>query len=172
LQIRESVKENPYDFLDEFEKKERKDYAEAKTSFDHGDIRGRRHGVEDPDFKPAKDADVFFPFEEYVRYREQYAPFAKANIVRTYRSLMKRPEEKSIDVSTQIQHATLQLRGQGNLKGITSNWQGMKPYWKWVAQMYGPEMCERFGGLNVVDPGLLPIGMVSMFREKRIKWQG
>lgn len=48
----------------------------------------------------------------------------------------------------------------------------MDPYWKWIAQMYGPEMTERFGGLNVVDFGLLPIGMVSMFRQRRTKWEG
>jgi hypothetical protein len=48
----------------------------------------------------------------------------------------------------------------------------MAAYWKWIAQMYGPEMCERFGGLNVVDPGLLPIGMVGFFRMRRTKWQG
>jgi hypothetical protein len=172
LQIRESVKENPYDFVDEFEKKERKDYAEAKTRFDRGDMSEKRSGQEDNDFKPTKDADVFFSFEEYVRYREQYGPSAKANILHTYRSLMKRPQEESIDVSTQILHAINRLSGQSNLKGIKGNWGVMEPYWKWVAQMYGPEMCERFGGLNVVDPGLLPIGMVSMFREKRIKWQG
>ncbi|KAL1607651.1 hypothetical protein SLS60_002586 [Paraconiothyrium brasiliense] len=172
LQIREAVKENPYDFLDEFEKKERKDYAEAKTAFDRGDVGKNRAAQAHPEFKPAADADVFFPFEEYVRYREQYAPFGKADIVRTYGRLMKRPQEESIDVSRQIEDATAQLSGQSNLKGITGYWPGMEPYWKWVAQMYGPEMCERFGGLNVVDPGLLPIGMVSMFREKRIKWQG
>ncbi|KAF2447483.1 hypothetical protein P171DRAFT_407672 [Karstenula rhodostoma CBS 690.94] len=172
LQIRGSVKENPHDLVDEFLKTERKDYAEAKTSFDRGDTSTNRYARAEPDSKPAKEADVFFPLEEYVRYREQYGPTGKANIVRTYRSLMKRPEEESIDVSTQIQQATLQLGGQSNLKGITSSWYGMEPYWKWVAQMYGPEMCERFGGLNVVDPGLLPIGMVSMFRNKRIKWQG
>jgi hypothetical protein len=38
--------------------------------------------------------------------------------------------------------------------------------------MYGPEMVEKFGGMNVVDPGLLPIGMVGFFRQKRTKWQG
>jgi len=27
-------------------------------------------------------------------------------------------------------------------------------------------MIERFGGLDIVDPGLLPIGMVNLFREE------
>ncbi|KAJ4301910.1 hypothetical protein N0V90_004006 [Kalmusia sp. IMI 367209] len=171
LQIRESVKENPQDFLDEFEEQERKDYARAKASFDRGDISKNRRGGEDANFRPAKNADVFFSPEEFVRYREEYEPQG-ASIIRVYSDLMKRPKERSIDVSVQVKQAVEQLEGQSNLKGITSKWRGMEPYWKWVAQMYGPEMCDRFGGLNVVDPGLLPIGMVSMFREKRIKWQG
>jgi hypothetical protein len=33
-------------------------------------------------------------------------------------------------------------------------------------------MIACFGGLNVVEKGLLPTGMVSMFRESRFKWQG
>ncbi|KAF4624268.1 hypothetical protein G7Y89_g13905 [Cudoniella acicularis] len=32
-------------------------------------------------------------------------------------------------------------------------------YMRWVAQLYGPDMIERFGGLKIVDAGLLPIGM-------------
>ncbi len=37
---------------------------------------------------------------------------------------------------------------------------------------YGPEIVGRFGGLRIVDAGLLPMGMVTLFREKRVKWQG
>lgn len=165
LQIRESVKENPYDFLDEYEKMERKDYFNAKAEFERGDVTGPK------DFKPAHDTDVFFPFAEYIAYREQRVPDAQANIVKTYKNLMRRPEEIAIDVSVQVKQGIDQLSGQSDLKGIKAHWGSMEPYWRWVAQMYGPEMCERFGGLNIVDPGLLPIGMVGMFREKRITWQ-
>ena len=45
-------------------------------------------------------------------------------------------------------------------------------YWTWVAQLYGPDMIERFGGFNIVDDGQLPIGMVNLFREGKVKWQG
>ena len=68
--------------------------------------------------------------------------------------------------------AQQQLQGQNTLRGITAQWSSMEAYWKWITQMYGPEMIDKFGGLNVVDFGLLPIGMVSMFRQRRTKWQG
>jgi hypothetical protein len=30
---------------------------------------------------------------------------------------------------------------------------------------------DRFGGLNIVDNGLLPIGIVSELRSGRVKWR-
>jgi hypothetical protein len=48
----------------------------------------------------------------------------------------------------------------------------MDAYWKWVAQMYGPEIMGRFGGMNLVDRGMIPVGMVGYFRGRRTKWEG
>lgn len=175
LQIREGVHENPYDLLDEFEEAEKEAYAEAMRIFDRGDVHRSYPGrSSDSKWKPELGADEFFSFEEYVRYREEFTGSGngKANLVRVYQELLKKPKEESVNATVQVRNALDQLRGQANLRGITSHWDSMEAYWKWVAQMYGPEMVTKFGGLNVVDPGLLPIGMVSMFRQKRIKWQG
>jgi hypothetical protein len=89
-----------------------------------------------------------------------------------YKELLERPQEKSINASEPVLQAQQQLQGQNTLRGITAQWSSMEAYWKWITQMYGPEMIDKFGGLNVVDFGLLPIGMVSMFRQRRTKWQG
>ncbi|KAF1944584.1 hypothetical protein EJ02DRAFT_510226 [Clathrospora elynae] len=171
LQIRESVKENPYDLLDEYEEKERDAYTAAKCTFDKGKIRNMHHNTEDPNWKP-EDADTFFSFAEFIRHREEFASIGKAKLLSTYAALLKHPKEEPVDPSVQIQQSLAQLQGQGNLRGISTNWYTMNAYWKWIAQMYGQEMTETFGGLNVVDFGLLPIGMVSMFRQRRTKWQG
>ncbi|KAF2704633.1 hypothetical protein K504DRAFT_461383 [Pleomassaria siparia CBS 279.74] len=171
LQIREAVKENAHDLMDEFEEQEQQDYENLKRRFDSGGIQRLRYGNEDAKFKPSNPA-TFFPFEEYVRYREEFNRIGAANLIHVYTELLRRPKEESVSLSVQVSQALKQLQGQSNASGITASWGAMKPYWKWVAQMYGPEMVERFGGLRVVDPGLLPIGMVSMFRQKRTKWQG
>ena len=171
LQIRESVKENPFDLLDEYEEQERDDYTAAKRMYDRGDVRDMRYNPEDPSWRP-DDADTFFSFAEFIAYRESFASIGKAKLRRTYAKLLERPKEEPIDISVQVRQALDQLRGQNNLRGITSNWSAMDAYWKWIAQMYGPDMTDKFGGLNVVDFGLLPIGMVSMFRQRRTKWQG
>jgi hypothetical protein len=171
LQIRESVKDNPYELMDEFGHKENDDYITAKSLFDRGEVKNQRYQMEDPDWKP-QDADTFITKEEFVRYREIYCNTGKARLVSTYQQLLQRPIEQPIDISVQVRQALDQLQGQSNLRGILAKWGSMNPYWKWIAQMYGPEMLQKFGGVTVVDPGLLPIGMVGFFRQRRTKWQG
>jgi hypothetical protein len=172
LQIRESVRENPYDLIDEFLEKENEDYTNVKTAFDKGLLRTNRfsNGNNEP-FKP-EDPNTFLSFDEFSQFRMAFQSNGQSSIRATYNQLLHRPSETPIDVSIQVSTAINQLSGQGNLRGITASWNSMDAYWKWIAQMYGPEMCERFGGLNVVDPGLLPIGMVGFFRMRRLKWQG
>ncbi|KAF1837272.1 hypothetical protein BDW02DRAFT_637396 [Decorospora gaudefroyi] len=171
LQIRESVKENPYDFLDEYEEKERDDYAALKRKFDQYQSRSARANTKDTNWE-TEAAYFFFPFEEFIKYREVFASIGKANLVHTYAALLERPQEAPVNDSQEVRLALANLSGRSNLRGITFNWNSMNAYWKWIAQMYGPEMIQTFGGLNVVDFGLLPIGMVSMFRQRRTKWQG
>ncbi|EMD91328.1 hypothetical protein COCC4DRAFT_188788 [Bipolaris maydis ATCC 48331] len=171
LQIRESVKENPYDLLGEYEEKERDDYATAKRRFDNADPHTVRPNVDDS-VSQRKDTDEFFSFEEFVKYREVFGSVGKASLVKTYKKLLERPKEQPVALGTSVAQAITQLSSQSNLRGILGNWNSMDAYWKWIAQMYGPEMIDTFGSLNVVDFGLLPIGMVSMFRQRRTKWQG
>jgi hypothetical protein len=93
LQIRESVKENPYGVLDEYEKKQRDNYAAAQRTFDKGDIRNMRYNTEDPNWKP-EDADTFFSFKEFTSYPEEFASIGKAGLLDTYATLLKRPSEE------------------------------------------------------------------------------
>ncbi|OAL50609.1 hypothetical protein IQ07DRAFT_566679 [Pyrenochaeta sp. DS3sAY3a] len=171
LQIRESVKEDPYELLEDFEQAEVAGYATAQQRFDKGIIGNWRYNTEDPNWKP-EDPDTFFTFEEFSRFREEFVGIGKARLLNTYSKLLQRPDEEPIDPSPQINQALTHLSSQNNLRGILASWGAMDAYWKWIAQMYGPEITQKFGGLNVVDFGLLPIGMVSMFRQRRTKWQG
>ncbi|EDU40310.1 hypothetical protein PtrSN002B_004346 [Pyrenophora tritici-repentis] len=170
LQTRESVEEDPFQLIDRYKEDERDDYNAAKRIFDRG-TRANKHRIEDTNWKPS-DSEAFFSFEEFTKYREAFASVGKANLVSTYKELLKLPREKPIDASADVQFALARLSGNTNLRGILTHWGSMEAYWKWIAQMYGPEMINMFGGLNAVDFGLLPIGMVSMFRQRRTKWQG
>lgn len=169
LQIRDSVKTSPYDLLDEYEEKEKDDYLDAKRRFDKSELEHIRGDTERPDFR-SEDADVFFSASEFTLYREEFASNGKANLRDVYAELIKRPEEESIDQSVQVAQALQDLGQQNNLRGITSSWYNMDAYWRWIAQMYGPDMITRFGGFNIVNPGWLPIGMISQSRQRKTKW--
>lgn len=175
LQIRDAVQDNPSRLLEDFEDAEREAYKTAKTRFENwraGKIRDIHRGVKDPDFRP-KDEGAFFSFEEYTQYREELHYGFSNELVQVFTALLEKPWEESIESEQngEVIRALNALGSRGGLKGILNNWWSMEPYWKWVAQLYGPEMIDTFGGFSIVDPSLLPMGMVSEFRSGRVRWQ-
>jgi hypothetical protein len=164
LQIRDSVPEDPEKLLDEFQESEADQYRIAKVRYEKGQVQ--RYSLNSPDWKP--EDETFFSFDEYAKYREEFQVEGKS-LRWVFDELMQRPDEEEIEVTTDVMTGLNQLRGSG---GINGNWYGMTSYWKWVAQLYGPEMIAKFGGMSIVDAGLLPIGMVSLFRSGRVKWKG
>ncbi|KAI0541279.1 hypothetical protein GGR58DRAFT_457583 [Xylaria digitata] len=175
LPVREAVISDPGKVLDTFLEAERDDYASKKLVFERGDrvLANRTHGAWEPE--DPRERERFLPFEEYVRYREDLNYDFRDNLASVFEKLLEVPAEEG-----GIRKASAEVLGgiealansSHSLKGITGNWDTMDPYFRWVAQLYGPEAIKRFGGLNIVEPGLLPMGMVSIFRDKRVKWQG
>ena len=39
---------------------------------------------------------------------------------------------------------------------------------KWIIQLYSADL---FGGLNIANKGLLPLGVMTMLRNKKVTWQ-
>jgi hypothetical protein len=164
LQIRDSVLKNPEELLDQFEVDEKEQYYAAKMSYEKGQVQ--RYGLNSPDWKPTD--ETFFSFDEFAKYREEFE--GAGNDLRcVFDELRKRPNEEDIEVIPEVMTSLNQLSGGGCING---NWYGMTSYWKWIAQLYGPEIIAKFEGLSIVDAGLLPIGMVSLLRSGRVKWTG
>ena len=170
LQIRDAVAPDPTSRLREFEERERQVYNEVRDEFEAG--RGEDFDRRWPNFMPS-DPDTFMPFEEFARHRETLTYNYTGDLQAVFNELLATPNEESLetDENGRIVVALKALGKRSGLKGILADWSSMEPYWKWVAQLYGPEMVERFGGFELVDQGLLPIGMVSLFRSGRVKWQ-
>jgi hypothetical protein len=172
LQVRDNVAKTSTEILDRFEENERQEYRRRKADFDKGNEPEGRDSVRDPGWKPSEGADEFMSFEEYTKYREEFTPEDAENfLLMAYNELLETPMERSIEAS----HSVMQALGGLTLDhagGISFHWSNMNAYWKWTAQLYGPEMIERFGGLSVMEAGLLPIGMVGLFRDQKVKWQG
>ncbi|CEJ62199.1 hypothetical protein PMG11_10707 [Penicillium brasilianum] len=166
--LRDSIVSNPDSLLEDFFEAEKSAYASLKRRYDEKDKDSLRYQRR---YRP-EDADHFMSFEEYTRHRESVDYGFQHQLVWVYDQLLKRPQQEEIrqDVSGPVTLGLGQLQSQLNLSGIRSDWMMMSSYWKWLAQLYGPEIVDRFGGFNIVDPGLLPIGLVSQFRSGRVSW--
>ena len=168
LQIRDNVTTDPHSLLDDFEADEAEAYRQAKAAFDNGGLFRRVR--DDPRFEP-EDSDTFMSFEEYTRYRED-ANFGYDRELHTvFEALMKGPEQESIEATPEINDGLLAMLSNGYPpNGVMGQFYQMDGYWRWIAQLYGPEVMRRFGSLNIVDKSLLPLGMIGLFRSGRAKW--
>jgi hypothetical protein len=173
LQIRDNVAATPTKILKDFEEREKDAYDELKADFDKGNDPEHRDEIDEPNWKPSEGADEFMSFEEYTRYREEFTTTDTDNfLLQAYEELLEKPSERWVTASPAVLQALERLKSHTHARGITHHWSSMDAYWKWMAELYGPEMIERFGGLSVVESGLLPIGMVGLFRDQKVKWQG
>jgi hypothetical protein len=182
LQIRDSVLEDPSSLIDAFVETEKDCYHHAKTAFEKGDVDSEDYALrEDPDWEPAEqqDRETFLSFEEFTRWREEFSMLGLRHqlngLAVLYGELLKKPEPQSLGLldGTGLARALLTLNMPNvSLRGILWDYDAMEPYWKWVLNLYGPEIVERFGGLSMVDFGVLPLGMLRLLRDTRVQWQG
>lgn len=176
LQIRDSVLESPDSLFKEMYDTERAAYARLKGKFDSDNVDRPSGGSQQP-WQPElqRDRENFLGADEFVRHREELGVIPDAyypnDVVWVFEQLMAQPEEESIDEPQELLTALAQLAGSGG-RTIKPEWDNMDASWQWITAVYGPEVIQRFGGLKIVDPGLLPMGMVGLLREKRVTWQG
>ncbi|KAK6521450.1 hypothetical protein TWF506_001663 [Arthrobotrys conoides] len=155
--IRDSFhQDDPYQLMDEFFKAEDREYSRQKERFESRKKAG--------DAKAAKLQGLeFLSREEYGSYREE----TSYELLETFRLLTDEPLEIGVDLNGEVR-AGLNISVVGGSKG-RDQW---KNYDKWIFQLYAKEMMKRFGGLKIVDEGLLPMGLMAMLRQSRFKWQG
>jgi len=101
-------------------------------------------------------SDEFMTFEEYTALRESWL----ASWGKSYRDMLDTPEIRDVTMVPNV-YEMIQ-RG-------AKSWYNMDWYEHWIVSMYGEEVVKKFGGLEVVDPNLIPIGMVELFRTSRMK---
>jgi len=73
-----------------------------------------------------------------------------------YKELQKAPSASSISLSSRIDDDL----GGAFLDG----------YQEWNAALYAEDIFRRFGTLTIVEPTLIPVGMVSVFKSSKIQW--
>ncbi|KAF4548332.1 Hypothetical protein D9617_29g007090 [Elsinoe fawcettii] len=133
--------------------RERHDYDTAKARWEKD---GATFPALGDGWRP-RDHGTFFSYEEYSAFRRE----TSFHLVEAATQLRGRPEEKAVQVQGEV---------QGLLGGVMArmgrSWAG-KGYNKWILALYGPEMVGVFGGLEVGDRELLPVGLVKMLRGER-----
>ncbi|KAI5117648.1 hypothetical protein M0805_001304 [Coniferiporia weirii] len=55
--------------------------------------------------------------------------------------------------------------------GCENDWSKLSPYWQWVIGLHHDVMVEKFGSLAIVEPTSVLVGMVSVFKGSRMKWE-
>lgn len=177
LQIRDSVLDSHDDLFETIFEAEREAYNDAKARFESGAIANLRKRTSNPTWQPEaqEDRKRFLGWDEFVRHREALCIVVQSRDTRDVFSvrerLMQSPEERSVEPDNASPTWASLCRLRSGDRPITSQWRLMSPYWRWVTVMYGPEIVERFGDLSMVDAGLLPMGMVGLFRVKRVTWK-
>ncbi|KAM3074112.1 hypothetical protein ACMFMG_003066 [Clarireedia jacksonii] len=163
LQLRESIYADPGSKIDEFLVAEKENYQRLKRSW----LESGKQNI-DPITRSNFFSEMpkeFMSFEEFTKHREDFwSNGDDGALYELYVQLLQQPQKETVQLD--LEDATLLKVVEGNVEGMEAG------YWKWVVKLYGEEMKARFGGLSVVDKGLLPIGMVDLFRSGKVKWQG
>ncbi|KAK6361931.1 hypothetical protein TWF730_005637 [Orbilia blumenaviensis] len=149
--------EDPYELMDVFFGEEDREYSLQKSRFEErkkaeNSRAAKLQGIE------------FLTREEYGSYREETSSL----LLNKFKDFIEEPTEMGVDMRGDVQ-AAVSAAGNYNARGKASQW---KNYDRWIFQLYAKEMMKRFGGLNIVDEGLLPMGLMAMLRQSRFKWQG
>lgn len=153
----------------EFKKPCEKDevaYTVRKERWDSGNIKKSKN------FNRVLQDEPFMSYEEYILHRPQRLN----SWCVSYNRLLSPPKECKIALTAEIgaslnnvSHAAASLAGNGGIS--KGGWDNMNVYWRWVVACYGEGMVEKWGGLEVVRPGSLPVGMVDVWKSKKVKWE-
>ncbi|KAL2375415.1 hypothetical protein RJ035_000347 [Blastomyces gilchristii] len=211
LLVCENLCEDTADRLREFHQEERDTYERAKQQFLSLSEHQRRRRY-NSSFKDETDstfgddhvstavlpwkseAQTFFSFDEYVRWRECSSEL----FFRLWKFLMETPRKMTIKHPSRVDRALRaavdsyeagngglgcrtgeRRRGYGHGRGGRVGGGGlpdinpltMSQEHAWTINFYADEVFENFGGLELVDRKLLPLGVLKALRSRMVTWQ-
>jgi len=165
--VRNNITVTPEELINEYLKSERDEYLELKKTFEFKDtevdLRRRLHYLYPDDKTREKgaisesDMTAFFSLDEYCRFRER----SSARFLKTFEKLVSVPETEEIALSKDVQSVLHQFLADSVRLDSEK---------KWFLQLYAKELLENFGGLSLVDKQFLPVGVLTMMREKKVSW--
>ena len=170
LAMRESVRRSPERILEKALEQDEAKYLIDKENYERRNTGSGlgRYNIE-VQAKIRDIGDEFMSRDEYFKYREERSH----NLAAAYDQLLSVPAEKPIDSTSEIESLLHTLKSVRNRKAsIQKNFNSMDSYWKWIVAVFGPEIVEKYGSLQMVDPGQVPLGVVSVMKAGKIRWKG
>lgn len=157
---------DPKEWIEEAFEIEEKEYERLKKRYDAGDVSARSSRT----LKAKDDDEPFMSLDEFTRYREETSTYLHS----VYETLQTAPVTEDVTSTSDIKTAIRDLSADlaDSRSGIHHQWPSMDPYYKWIAQLYGGDVLKRFGSLSMGEKKLLPIGLVKMLRDEKVRWQG
>lgn len=164
--VRGSLQKSPLEHIEEFLEQERETYKNLEKGFHErpNTVRVSRFAVanngNERQFVSPEEKDTFISFEEWTRFRWSHsAPFC-----RLYEKLQGVPMADGIRFTSPVTTAlSAVLRG--------SQVSDFDEETKWLVQMYAPDVLKNYGGVGLVQKKYLPVGVMAMVKEKRVRWQ-
>ena len=127
------------------------DYCKAKQSYEDGTSKART-------LHPSTDnVGPFMSLDEYNEHCEE----TSVHLHQAYRELLEPPQ--SVDLQT-----TPDMWNDGHLQNQIG---AAKSYERWMLRLYGSEIVRKYGGLALGERALLPIGLATMLRGEKMRWQ-
>lgn len=194
LVVRDQVLKDPQARMTKFFKQEKKSYKRAKDEFDALNERDRarrldsiigknsdsstdlnpwisitstQNGLETKVSKPSWGGPTgteFMTFAEFIEYRES----SSFELRSAYNDLLVLPPKQDATPSREVSDNQSELTN-GRYSPLA--WNRMSSDRKWIIQLYSKDVLRRFGGLNIVDKGLLPMGVLTLLRNRKVTWQ-
>ena len=146
--LRKFSSNDPTELIDRALELEKDNYNKLKKQYEEGNLMlsGRPPSLGE-----------FISFGEYMQCPEETSQYLKV----AYETLLRAPAADLIKPASGASTSTIGEPCQG-FNG---------PYYQWLFQLYGSEIVRRFGGLSMGEKRLLPIGLIDMLKEEKIKWQ-
>jgi hypothetical protein len=89
-----------------------------------------------------------------------------------YDNLLESVEPAELNQTGDVVAAIGVLRqSSGGAFGQYTDFSSLSFYDKWIMTLYCAELTARFGSFAIVDPSLIPIGMLQVFRGAKVQWE-
>ena len=100
----------------------------------------------------------FMTYDEYLSLRDVWAP----EWGRQYEIALEDRDREEVNKTPAIEAATKSSKHW-------NKWFELSVQERWLVALYGEQLVDKFGGLDVVDTNLIPLGMVELFKRSRIQ---